>query len=327
MNAEVHAVFDRLALEQHHGDLLHEVAGVRGIPEVDRLDRAALQILTRDRRQAGADHAGLVLQTALLDGEADAGDVGRRATLEALEVRVFAQQLLRLCVGLLLVVVGLVAVADQLHLRVLFLLPGDGAVDPFVMRLRGQAADEHGVLALALHAVGEQVHLVLAVVDVLEGFQIPVGVLDVRSLVGDDLDAGGARLFEHRLERFRRERHDRDRIGFLGDHVLDQLDLKLRVGLGRPDFIAVVPGVGRELLHAGVHPVEPLNSGDLDDRGDVVRPCRPRRRRRRPWLSTNDRGGGRRQQFPHVFLPSLPATNEPFVRRWISRRPLLRRRH
>ena len=74
----------------------------------------------------------------------------------------------------------------------------------------------------------------LAVVDVGEGFEIVVGVLDVRGLVGDDLDAGGARLLEHGFERLGREGHDGDRVGLLGDHVLDQLDLKLRVGLGRP---------------------------------------------------------------------------------------------
>jgi hypothetical protein len=89
------------------------------------------------------------------------------------------------------------------------------------MSLRGQAADEHGVLALAVHAVGQQIHLVLAVVDVREGFQIPISVLDVRGLVRDDLDAGVARLFEHGFERLWRERHDCYRIGFLGDHIFD----------------------------------------------------------------------------------------------------------
>src|SRR5271166_792687 len=135
VDPEVHAVGDLLPVEEHHRDLLHEIAGVSRIPEVDRLDRAALEVLASDRRQAGADDAGLVLEAALLDRETDTGDVGGGAALETFEVRVLAQQLLRLGVCLLLVVIGLVAIADQFHVRVLFILLGDGFVDPLIMRL------------------------------------------------------------------------------------------------------------------------------------------------------------------------------------------------
>jgi hypothetical protein len=78
--------------------------------------------------------------------------------LESLDVRESAQHLLRLFVGLLLVVEGLVLVPDLLHVRVLLLLVGDRPIDPLVMSLRGQRADEDRILALAAHAAGEPLH-------------------------------------------------------------------------------------------------------------------------------------------------------------------------
>src|SRR5208337_5388854 len=51
VDAEVHAVGNLLSVEQHYRDLLHEIAGICRIPEVDRLDRAALEVLAGDRRE------------------------------------------------------------------------------------------------------------------------------------------------------------------------------------------------------------------------------------------------------------------------------------
>ncbi len=71
---------------------------------------------------------------------------------------------------------------------------------------------------------------------------------------------GVHRALQHRLDGFRRERDDGDRVGALCDHVLDQLDLKLRVGARRADLVGVVSGLLSELVDALFHPVEPLDA-------------------------------------------------------------------
>ena len=86
----------------------------------------------------------------------------------------------------------------------------------------------------------------------------------------DDDNSVLAGLLEHRLDRLDRERHDADGVDALSDKVLDNLDLRGRIGLARANLPSVLPGVGLELLHALAHPVEPGDAVDLDDGRDRV---------------------------------------------------------
>src|SRR6218665_408069 len=117
--AQVHAVGDRLAVEQQLGHLVHHQAGVFRVPETDAVDGTGLQVFARVLRQADAEHAGLVLQPGFFPPAADADRVDRRTALETLDVGVLAQDFLGLFVGFVGVVEGLVVRVHQRHLRVL----------------------------------------------------------------------------------------------------------------------------------------------------------------------------------------------------------------
>jgi hypothetical protein len=206
----------------------------------------------------------------LLDGQAGAGRGGGGGAQDALQVREGGDELLGLLVGLVLVVVLLVAAGDELHLRVLLLGPGIGAVLPLVVGLGGEAADEVGPLALAAHELGEVVHHVGAVLLVHEGLDVVVDVLLVGGLVADDHDARLAGLLEDRLQGLGGEGNHADGVHLLRDQVLDDLHLLGGVGLGRPELEGVVAGVLPELRHPLAHPVEPRDPVHLHHRGDGV---------------------------------------------------------
>jgi hypothetical protein len=105
---------------------------------------------------------------------------------------------------------------------------------------------------------------------------------------------------EHGLERLGRHRHDGERVDALGDHVLDQRRLLLRVGLGRAHLEGVRAGVGGILLDAFLHAVEPLDAGDLHDGGDRRLVLRHGRR------SGDERGAAIASSDTDFFIGFLP---------------------
>ena len=85
----------------------------------------------------------------------------------------------------------------------------------------------------------------------------------------DDLDAGVARLLQHRLEHVGVVWHHADGVDALSDQILDGAHLQGRIGAGRPDHEAVVAEFLGLFLDAGFHGVEPGNAADLDDNSDL----------------------------------------------------------
>jgi hypothetical protein len=125
--------------------------------------------------------------------------------------------------------------------------------------------NEHGIFTLAAHLLGEQFGMGLAEALGRGEFEVPILVLDARTLMRHDLDAGLARLVENRLERLFVVGHHADHCDFLGDEVFDRPDLQRRVRAGRPDHRGVDAVLGALLLDAGLHGVEPGDAADLDD--------------------------------------------------------------
>ena len=165
------------------------------------------------------------------------------------------------------------AVAEHLHLGILFLLIGDGGIGPGIMQRHGERADEDDVLAFLAHLLGDQVHVGLAVGLDRGQLEIPVVVLLVGTFVREHLDAGFLGAAEDRGEGGRVVRHDADDGDLAGDEVFDGPHLLRRVGLGRADHPCVDTEIGRFLLDADFHGVEPRNTADLDDDADLRIGC------------------------------------------------------
>ena len=99
-------------------------------------------------------------------------------------------------------------------------------------------------------------------------FEVPILVLDAGALVRDDLDAGLAGLFEHRLKRLFVIRNDADLVDLFGDEVFDRTHLQRGIRAGRSDHRGVDAILGALFLDAGGHGVEPRNAADFDDYAD-----------------------------------------------------------
>ena len=320
--AEVEAGLDigTLFLKHHDGEFVHGVSRRGRVPELDVIDVAVSDILPCHRDEAGSGEEHLALEIPLGDEATGAGRGRHGGAEDARHLRVGGQGLLQLVVVLIGVVVGLEPAGHQLHVGEVLLLVLDGAVDPFVLRLRGQAADGRDVIALAAHLLAEVLHQLGAIGLVVESLDVEVDVLDVRRLVRDHHDAAVPRLLEHRLDGFDREGHHADGVDALGDQILDDLDLGGGVGLARADLVGVLARVRLELLHTLAHAVEPGDAVDLDHGGDrvglaggrgpdvlgdlgrVEGPFGPGRPERNRQGQSGD--GGRRHQLQHVsFLP------------------------
>src|SRR6218665_3067657 len=274
--AQVHAVGDRLAVEQQLGHLVHHQAGVFRVPETDAVDGTGLQLFARVLRQADAEHAGLVLQPGFFHRAADADRVDRRTALETRDVGVLAQDFLGLFVGFVGVVEGLVVRVHQRHLRVLGRV-ARAAAGPLHVRAAAERADEGRPLAALAHALGEPVVQARAEGRVVEGFDIGLRVLGGVGLVCDDDDATLQRALEHAFDRARVHRHHGDGTRLFGHQVFDHAQLLRRVALRRADHAGGDAGVGgAELLDALTHAGEPVHADDFDHGHDALLVLRPR---------------------------------------------------
>ncbi len=273
-NAEIGAVLDRLAVDQHLRDLVHRDTRELRIPERNAVDRAALEELAGFRRQARAVDADLALHAGFFDRTADADHVERGRALEALQVRMLAQHFLRDFIGALAVVIGFEFRFDQIHLRIFGLGVADPAVGPLHLRAAAERTDQRHPLAVVVHARGEALVQAGAVGGVVEGFDVDHRVLRVVGLMGHHLDAAIHRLLQRRFERRRIVGHHGNRRDLLRDQVFDDLQLLRRIRAARTGLIRVHARVVlRELLDAVVHPVEPVDTGHLDDRDDRLVGC------------------------------------------------------
>src|SRR5690625_2722095 len=269
-DTEVHPVGDLFTVEDGLGEHVHRVRGVSGVPEGDEVDGPGLEPGAGVVRGAGADDGDLVLQPGLLDRLSHADDVGGRRALDPLEVRVGREQLLHALVGDLGVVGGLDEVPDHLHVGVVLLLVLLRGGHPGHVGGRAQRADHHGVLALTAHPGGELLHEVDAVVLVAEGLQVPVGVLDLGGLVGDDDDVLRHRPAEDLFDGVGLEGYDGEGVDVGGEEVLDDADLGVGVGLARALHVGVDAGVRGVPVGALTEAGEPRDPGELGDGDDRV---------------------------------------------------------
>ena len=133
------------------------------------------------------------------------------------------------------------------------------------MGLGGQTTDELHVLAGATRALPEVLHDVDTVGGVVECLDIRVNVLDTGRLVGDDLDALCARLFEDGGKGLGRVGDDGNGDRLLSDQILDNLDLLFRRNVRSALGPRVVSILGAPFLDAHVHAIKPCDALDLDD--------------------------------------------------------------
>ena len=96
-------------------------------------------------------------------------------------------------------------------------------------------------------------------------FEVPVLVLDARALVGDNLDAGVSRLFQHGLQRLLVVRHDANDVDFFAIRSSIARTCKAGSALVGPIMDALTPSFGAVFLDALLHGVEPRNAADLHD--------------------------------------------------------------
>lgn len=231
-------------------------------------DRARFQKVRRRVGQARADEADLAAQPGFVDGAADAEHIITRRGLEALDIRVLAQDFLGLFIGAVGIVEGFVVRVDERHVGMLLGVRFAGA-DPLHMCAAAERADECRPLALVTHALGQAFVECGSVIGIVEGFDVRLRVLLVVGLMGHDDDAAIHRALQRAFEHGGVHRHDGESVDALGDQILNNLQLLGRIGGGRTalgrDDIRIGLLVG---LDARVHAVEPRNAADLDDGRD-----------------------------------------------------------
>jgi hypothetical protein len=109
---------------------------------------------------------------------------------------------------------------------------------------------------------------VCAVGEVIECLDVHIGVHLVARLVCHHLDARRAGLLQDLLERLRRIRNDRDRVGLLRNQLPNNVGLLLRISIGRAGHGGVNSILRGKLFDPLRHPLEPSDSSSLDDRDD-----------------------------------------------------------
>ena len=145
------------------------------------------------------------------------------------------------------------------------------------MKRRRQRPDIDDIFAFAAHVLGEALHLHFAELNGVDQFDVPVAAFLFRTLMRDDLDAGGLGALEHRLAHLHVERHQADDVDLLGDQVLEQLDLLRRIDVRRADHRGIDAEILRALLDPLFKGVEPGNARDLDDRDHFLLSLQRRR--------------------------------------------------
>src|SRR5262245_18352117 len=88
-----------LPLDENQGQLALRLPCDERVPEKNLVHRAVVQEFARHRWQARSHDADLSLMARLPDGSSNSRHIHHGAAFEALEVRMFGQQLLRFLIG------------------------------------------------------------------------------------------------------------------------------------------------------------------------------------------------------------------------------------
>ena len=165
-------------------------------------------------------------------------------------------------------------VSSHLHLRMALGGVGAHLGDPARLVRRGEGRGDDGEAAVLADLLGHRVHHRLG--DAVERRLVDEPFARVGRRVGvvaDDMDALRQRLLQHRRDRDRIVGGEQDAVDAAGDVVVDELDLLVDLGLGRPvglrlDVAELLGGV-LDALGGGVEVADADQLRHVDD-GDLL---------------------------------------------------------
>ena len=178
------------------------------------------------------------------------------------------QQLLRFLIGGFQALGGFNRRRNAHDLRILLLRALVSRRCPSHMAASGGVADESDIFAATTHARRQLIHQVRAKGEVVERLDVHVRVHLVARLMRHHFYSRRPGLLQDLLERLRRIRNHRDRVGLLPDQLPNDVGLLLRISIVRADHGGVNPVLRGKLFDPLLHALEPRDPGSLDDRDD-----------------------------------------------------------
>src|SRR5262249_40300918 len=151
----------------------------------------------------------------------------------------FGQQFLRLLIGGVEALGAFNRRRNPYDLRVLLPRALVSRRCPSHMAASGGVADECNILAAAAHAGCQLIHQLRAKGEVVECLNVHISVHLVARLVCHHFYPRRPGLLQDVLERLRRVRNNRDRVGLLPNQFPNNVDLLLRIAVLSPDHVAV----------------------------------------------------------------------------------------